>query len=119
MNNNRKRYFHIDSGTSTGHIFASLDTVESNNEEQIDELMNDSDTEFTASKGIEVTDNPENASVLASEANVHVADERTTHTKELESNKMRKNAGETTPITWKRNVSSHSSQSCLLEDRVF
>ena len=40
MNNNRKRYFHIDSGTSTNQIFALLDTVQSVNEDEIDGLMN-------------------------------------------------------------------------------
>ena len=46
MNNNRKRYFHIDSGTSTEQIFALLDTAQRDNKD--DELMNDSDKEFLA-----------------------------------------------------------------------
>ena len=44
MNNNRKRYFHIDSGTPTEQIFALLDTAQRDNKD--DELMNDSDKEF-------------------------------------------------------------------------
>ena len=70
MNNNRKIYFHIDSGTSTDQTFALLDTVQSNNEDKIDELMNDFDTEFIASEEIKLTDNPANTSVLTSEANI-------------------------------------------------
>ena len=67
-----------------------LDTVQSNNENVIEKLMNDSDTEFIAPEEIELTGNPENASVLAPEANVHVVDKGTTHTKELETNKTKK-----------------------------
>ena len=70
MNNNRKTYFHIDSGTSTDQTFALLDKVQSNNEDNIDEFMNDFDTEFIVSEEIKLTYNPANTSVLTSEANV-------------------------------------------------
>ena len=50
MKNNQKRYFHIDSGTSTDQRLTLLDTAQSDNEDEIDELMNDSDTEFIASE---------------------------------------------------------------------
>ena len=36
--------------------------------------MNDSDTGFIASEKIKLTDNPDNASILTTEANVHVVD---------------------------------------------
>ena len=39
-------------------IFAFLDTVQSDNENEIEELMNDSGTEFIAPEEIEPTDNP-------------------------------------------------------------
>ena len=96
MNNNRKRYFYINSGTSTDQIFALLDTVLSDNKDEIDELMNDSDTEFIAPEEIELTGNPGNASVLTPEANVRVADKGTKHTNELEKNKKRKTPEENT-----------------------
>ena len=83
-----------------------MDTVKSDNEEEIDELMNDNDTEFIAPEEIELTDNP---------ANVHVVDEGTTHTKELKTNKKRNKSEENTPIIWKRKVSPHSREICLLE----
>ena len=67
-----------------------LDTVQSNNENVIEKLMNDSDTEFIAPEEIELTGNPENASVLTPEANVHVVDKGTTHTKELKTHKTKK-----------------------------
>ena len=63
MNNNWKRYFHTDSGASTDQIFALLDTVQSDNEDEIDELMNDFDTEFIALEDIKLTVNSDNASV--------------------------------------------------------
>ena len=55
MNNNQKRYFHIDNGTSASQTFASLDTMQSDGEDKIEELMNDSDTELIAPKEIELT----------------------------------------------------------------
>ena len=58
--------------------------------------MNDSDTEFIAPEEIEFTDNRDNASVLKPELNDHVFEEGTTHTKELETNKKRKNPEENT-----------------------
>ena len=45
MNNNQKRF---DSGNSTDEIFPLLDTLQSDNEDEIDELMNNFDTEFIA-----------------------------------------------------------------------
>ena len=44
MNDNKKLYFRIDSGTSTDQIFALLDNVLSGSEDKINELMNDFDT---------------------------------------------------------------------------
>ena len=79
MNNNPKRYFHIDSGISTDQIFTLLYTVQSDDEDKMDESMNDSDTEFIAPEDIQLTDNRENGSVLTPEVNVHVVNEMTTH----------------------------------------
>ena len=81
MNNNRKRHFDIDSDASTGQVFTLLDAVQSNNEDEIDELMNDFDTEFIAPKEIKLTDNQSNLSALTLKANVHIVDPGTTHTK--------------------------------------
>ena len=81
MNNNRKRHFDIGSDNSTGQVFTLLNAVQSDNEDEIDELMNDFDTEFIAPEEIELTDNQGNVSALTSEANVHIVDQRTKHTK--------------------------------------
>ena len=81
MNNNRKRHFDIDSDTSTGQVFTLLDTVQSNNEDETDELMNGFDTEFIAPEEIKLTDNQGNVSGLTLESNVRIVDQGTTHIK--------------------------------------
>ena len=48
MNNNPKRHFDIGSAVSTGQLFTLLDAVQSNNQGDIDELMDDFDMEFIA-----------------------------------------------------------------------
>ena len=58
-----------------------LDAVQSNNKDDIGELMNDFDTEFIAPEEIELTDNQGNVSALTLEANVHIVGQGTTHTK--------------------------------------
>ena len=81
MNNNRKRCFDVDSDISTGQVFTLLDVVQSDREDEIGKLMNDFNTEFMASQEIKLTDNEGNVSALTLEANVHIADQGTTHTK--------------------------------------
>ena len=54
--NGRKRYFHIDKNASSEQIYALLDYVESADEDNINSLMNDSDTEFIAKE--EITQEP-------------------------------------------------------------
>ena len=87
--------------------------MQSDNKDEIDELMSDFDMLFIAPEEIEFTNNPDNASVLTSEANVHVVDKGTTHTKGIET-KKREKPEENTPTTLKRNVSPHFRQNCLL-----
>ena len=100
MNNNQKRYFHINSGYSTKQIFSLLHTVQSDNEYDIEELLNDSAMKFIALKRsnllMQVFWRQKNASVLTSEANVYVVDKGTTYPKWLNTNKKRKNLEENT-----------------------
>ena len=49
VTNRTKRYFHI---ASSEQIYALLDDVESVDEDNIDNLMNDSDTEFIAEEEV-------------------------------------------------------------------
>ena len=48
MNNNRKKYVQIKNHTFSDQILALLDNAQSDEEEDIEELMNDSDTVFAA-----------------------------------------------------------------------
>ena len=97
MNKNQKRPFHIDSDASTDQVFTLLDAVQSDNKDEINELMNDFDTECRAPEEIELTDNPGNVSASILEVNIHVVDHGTTHTKKLETNKTRKKSQSKVP----------------------
>ena len=44
--NNRKKYLHIDRETGSNEIFAMFDKIESETESDIDNLLEDSDTEY-------------------------------------------------------------------------
>ena len=57
-----------------------LDAVQTHNEDEINELMNDFDTECIAPEEIQLTDNPGNVIALRLEVNIHVVDQGTTHT---------------------------------------
>ena len=48
--------------------------VQSDSKDEIDELMNDSNTDFIAREEIKLTDNPGNESALKLEVNIHVVD---------------------------------------------
>ena len=48
----RKRYFYIDENTGSEQIYSLLDDGESDDKNDIDNLMNDSDTGFTAEEEI-------------------------------------------------------------------
>ena len=50
--NGRKRYFHIDENASSEQVYALLDDVQSADEDNIDNLMNDSDTKFMVEEEI-------------------------------------------------------------------
>ena len=54
--------------------------MQSNNEDEIDELMNYFDTEFIATEEIGLNDNQGNVNALASEASVHIVNQGTPHT---------------------------------------
>ena len=66
--NGRKRYFHIDKNASSEQIYALSDDVESAEEDDIDNLMNDSDTEEEITQAASTQD----TSLTTSETNLHV-----------------------------------------------
>ena len=73
MNNNRKKYVEINNHTSSDQNL--LDNVQSDEEEEIEELMNDSDTEFFANdEDIEnIVPNSDNTDILTTEVSIHIA----------------------------------------------
>ena len=50
--NGKKRYFHNEENASSEQIYALLDGVESDDKNEIENLMNGSDTEFIAEEEI-------------------------------------------------------------------
>ena len=62
-------------------LFTLLDALQIDKEDEIDKLMNDFDMEFIAPDEIDLTNNQGNVSNLTLEANVHVVEQETTHTK--------------------------------------
>ena len=72
--NNRKKYIHIDRETGSNEIYVMLDEIESDTESDIENLLEDSDTEYISEEPI-----PENKreshSVLTPEPTVHVENE--------------------------------------------
>ena len=69
--NGRKRYFHIDEDASSEQIFVLLNDVESADEDDIDTLMNDFDTEFIAEEEITQVTSTQDTSLTTLEANLH------------------------------------------------
>ena len=70
--NGRKRYFHIDENASSEQIYGLLDDVETAGKDEIDNLMNDSDTEFIADEEITQAASTQDTSLTIPEANLHV-----------------------------------------------
>ena len=97
--NKRKKYINI-SNSSSEEIYAMLDEVESDLEEDIDQLVNDSDTEFVADKNLpECPPQSSNNNVLTPEANIHILPEA--ESKKKLSKKKKKDKAEAT-INWSK-----------------
>ena len=82
----RKRYFYIDENASSEQIYSLLDDVESDHKNDIDNLMNDSDTEFIAEEETAQTASTWDTSLTTPEANLHVVPSDN-HSKKREKNK--------------------------------
>ena len=70
--NGRNRYFHIDENASSEKVYALLDDVGSADENDIDNLMNDSDTELIAEEETTQAASTQDTSLTTPEANLHV-----------------------------------------------
>ena len=69
--NSKKRYFHIDKNASSEQIYVLLDDVESADEDDIDNLMNDSDIEFMPEEEITQAASTQDTSLTILEVNLH------------------------------------------------
>ena len=79
MDNARKKYVNIER-LSSGDIFVLLDSIESDDEGDIENIMNDSDTEFVAEDESVISTNiirteeigDQSSSVSVPEASIHI-----------------------------------------------
>ena len=88
MINSRKRYFHIDENASSEQIYALLDDVESADEDDIDNLMNNSYIKFIAEEETAQAASTKDISLTTPEANLHLVPS------DNESKKKKKNKKE-------------------------
>ena len=72
MANGIKRYFDINKNISGKQIYALLDNVDSDNEEETENLINDSDTEFIADEEILPVNHTLDTSLTTPKANIHM-----------------------------------------------
>ena len=72
--NNRRTYIHIDRETGSNEIYAMLDEIESDTESDIENPLEDSDTQYISEEPIP-NNKEESHRVLTSEATVHVENE--------------------------------------------
>ena len=111
--NNRKKYIHIDRETGSNEIYAMLDEIESDTESDIENLLEDSDTEYISEEPI--PDNQEESHrVLTPEATVHVENE-SLDAEEPPSKKLKKKI---TALKWKRTSKFIKAKKCTLEANV-
>ena len=68
----RKRYFHIDEKASTEQIYALIDDVEIADEDDIDNSMNDSGTEFIAEEETTQAASTQDTSLTTLDVNLYV-----------------------------------------------
>ena len=115
MNNNGKKYVQINNHTSSNQIFALLDNVQSDEEEHIEELMNDSDKEFFANDKYKenIVPDSENADILTPEGSIHIVKDN-----EKEQGKNSKSKFEEVQFQWRRNIASNIREDWNLVGKV-
>ena len=135
LNNKRKKYVRIDRNTRSEEIFALLDEVNSDQEEDIDNLMNDSDTELIVDENLDndTGSDDEPLSVLIPEANIHVVKSSTAEANMEESNvacekeskqkskrkgKEKATKRKSVEFNWKKRPDPKLRQPCALEAEV-
>ena len=102
-----KKYFNIDQSISSEQIYALLDNIDSNNEEEIDYLINNADTEFIAGEEILPANNTLDTSLTTPEANIHVVRDN----KESKTSDKRKKEQ---PWKWTKKAKANKQEPCAL-----
>ena len=115
MNNNRKKYVQINNHTSSYQIFALLDSVQSDEEEDIEELMKDSNTEFFADdEDVEnIVPDSDHAGISTREASIHIIKYN-----ESEKGKNAKSKFEEVQFQWKYDIAPNIREECNLVGEV-
>ena len=104
----RKKYFNIDENISSAHIYPLLDNIDSDHEEEKDNLTNDSDMELIADKRIL----PANNTLTIPEANIHVVRDNEV----LKKKQMKKKKEEPWKYT-KKEKSNKQEPSALIPEK--
>ena len=106
--NNRKKYVHIDRETGSNEIFAMLDKTENETESDIENLLEDFDTEY-------IPDNKEEShQLLTPEAKVHVEGE----VFDIDEPPAKKHEKKFVELKWKCTYKSAKAKKCTLEANI-
>ena len=103
----------INRETGSNDIFAMLDAIGSDNESDIDNLLEDSDTEYVAEEPVPA-DNEDSHDVLTPEANIHI--ENTASSSTDPPRKKLKHA--TASLKWQRKPKLIKRKNCELEAKI-
>ena len=103
----------INRETGSNNIFAMLDAIGSDNESDIDNLLEDSDTEYVAEKPVPA-DNEDSHDLLTPEANIHI--ENTASSSTDPPRKKLKHA--TASLKWQRKPKLIKCKNCELEAKI-
>ena len=109
--NGRKRYIHNDENDSSEQIYALIDDLEKADEDDIDNLMNDSDTVFIAEEEITQAAGTQGTSLATAEANLHVTPS------DNQSKKKEKNKKEEL-WKWTKKVKVSKQEECHLVPEI-
>ena len=109
----------IDRDKTSEQVLVLLDAVESDEEDEIDNLMSDSDTKFIMKEEIAVEKNENNSNdggdLLVPDTNVHIV---LAENGEDETKKAKKSKGKQKEIpsfTWKKRANPHERKECTLK----
>ena len=118
MENKRTKYIRIESDIPNDKLFAMFDETDSGDESDIENILNNSDTEFLCDKPIATMAN-DKTKVLVPEANFHVPSEATEQQQEEYRVVQKKQKSQPIfDIKWSSKRSSQMRRDCLLKASV-